>query len=179
MKASDRQSLPGIILVVVGVVLLGAQWFELTGAAVLAAIAAVFLTAYVTSRTYGFLIPGMILGGLAAGVGLQESGYDPQGGLVVIGLAGGFFGIFIVDALAGNPARWWPLIPGGILAVVGSDQLVRGTAAADAIARYWPVVLVVAGVAVLITGLRPRGTHDSSATNATHTTTSTEGTRLI
>lgn len=56
MKASDRQSLPGIILVVIGLVLLVAQWFELRGAGVLAAIAAVFLTAYATSRTYGFLI---------------------------------------------------------------------------------------------------------------------------
>lgn len=157
MKASsDRQALPGIILVVIGLVLLLAQWFEVTGAGVLAAIAAVFLTTYAASRTYGFLIPGMILLGLAAGVGLQESGFDPQGELVVIGLAGGFFGIFIVSVLAGHPDRWWPLIPGSILSVVGSEQLVRGTAAADAIARYWPVVLVVAGVAILMTSLRSR-----------------------
>jgi hypothetical protein len=172
VKASDRQSLPGIILVVIGLVLLIAQWFELTGAGVLAAIAAVFLTAYATSRNYGFLIPGMLLGGLAAGVALQESGYDPQGSLVVIGLAGGFFGIFIVDLLAGHPARWWPLIPGGILSAVGSDELVRGTAAGDAIAHFWPVVLIVAGVAVLITGLRSRGRHDGSAMSAMQTTAS-------
>jgi hypothetical protein len=153
---SDRHALPGIILVSIGLVLLVAQWFELTGAGVLAAIAAVFLTTYAASRNYGFLIPGMILLGLAAGVGLQESGYDPQGELVVIGLAGGFFGIFIVDVLTGHPDRWWPLIPGGILSAVGSEQLVRGTAAADAIARFWPVVPVIAGVAILLTSLRSR-----------------------
>ena len=157
MNASaDRQALPGLILVVIGIVLLAAQWFEITGAGVLAAIAAVFLTTYAGSRNYGFLIPGMILLGLAAGVGLQESGYDPRGELVVIGLAGGFFGIFIVDLLTGHADRWWPLIPGGILSAVGSEQLVRGTVVADAIARFWPIVLVIAGVAILMTNLRSR-----------------------
>ena len=165
---SDRQALPGIILVVIGLVLLVAQWFEVTGAGVLAAIAAVFLTTYAVSRNYGFLIPGMILLGLAAGVGLQESGYDPRGELVVIGLAGGFFGIFIVSVLTGHPDRWWPLIPGSILSAVGSEQLVRGTVVADAIARYWPVVLVIAGVAILMTSMRTRspGSHGGSGTTS-------------
>lgn len=153
---SARTALPGIMLIVIGCVLLAAQWLDVTGAGVLAAIGAVFLTAYVTSRNYGFLIPGMILGGLAAGVALQESGYDPQGGMVVMGLAAGFFGIFIIDVFTGHPDRWWPLIPAGILSVVGSDQLVRGTIVADTIARYWPLALVVAGVAILMTSMRSR-----------------------
>jgi hypothetical protein len=89
-------------------------------------------------------------------VGLQESGYDPQGGLVVIGLAGGFFGIFILDVFTGHPDRWWPLIPAGILSIVGSDQLLRGTVVPDTIARYWPLALVVAGVAILMSTLRSR-----------------------
>ena len=153
---SERPTLPGIILIVSGFVLLAAQWLDVTGAGVLAAIGAIFLTAYATSGKYGFLVPGMILGGLAAGVGLQESGYDPQGGLIVIGLAAGFFGIFIIDVFRGHPDRWWPLIPAGILSVVGSEQLVRGTVVADLIARYWPVALVLAGVAILMTSQRPR-----------------------
>lgn len=154
---SDRRALPGMILVVIGLVLLGAQWFEVTGAGVLASIAAVFFAAYAAGRNYGFLIPGMILGGLAVGVGLQESGYDPQGGLVVIGLASGFFGIFLIDLLAGHPDRWWPLIPAAILGSVGANEIARGTVAADAIARFWPVALVVAGIALLITSLSRRG----------------------
>jgi len=142
------------MLVVIGLVLFAAQWFEITGAGVLAAIAAVFLTAYVTSRNYGFLVPSMILGGLAVGVGLQESGIDPQGGLVVIGLAGGFFAIFVIDVLAGHSDRWWPLIPAGILSAVGTDQLVRGTALSDAIARFWPIALIFAGIVVLVASVR-------------------------
>jgi hypothetical protein len=90
---SDRRTLPGLILVAIGLVLLGAQWFEITGFGALAAIAVVFLASYAVTRSYGVLIPGMILAGLAVGVGLQESGYDPQVGLTVVGLACGFFGI--------------------------------------------------------------------------------------
>ena len=154
---SDRRALPGIVLVVIGLVLLGAQWLDITGAGVLAALSAVFLLTYAATRTYGLLIPGMILGGLASGVGLQQTGYDPQGGLVVIGLAGGFFGIFFIDVLLANHSnRWWPLIPAGILSAVGADQLARGTVAADVIARFWPVTLVLAGVVVLISSLRSR-----------------------
>src|SRR6476646_3595545 len=98
---SDRRTLPGLILVVIGLVLLGAQWFEITGFGALGAIAVVFLASYAITRSYGLL----------------ESGNDPQGGLTVVGLACGFFGIYVVDVLlAGHTVRWWPLIPGGILA---------------------------------------------------------------
>ena len=160
---SDRRALPGIILVVIGLVLLGAQWFDLTGAGVLAAISAVFLVTYAATRNYGLLIPGMVLGGLAAGVGLQQPGNDPEVGLVVIGLACGFFGVFFIDVvLANHPERWWPLIPAGILSAVGADQLVRGSAVADAIARFWPVALVLAGIVVLVSSLRAR--NDSAQT---------------
>lgn len=162
---TDRRTLPGVILVVIGLLLLSAQWFEIAGFGVLGAIAVVFLASYVATRTYGLLIPGMILAGLALGVGLQESGYDTKGGLVVVGLACGFFGIYVVDVmLAGHAVRWWPLIPGGILAVVGGSEVSRGTAAADAIARFWPIVLVIAGVLILFNSVRTSAGRSSTAT---------------
>jgi hypothetical protein len=152
----DRRSTAGIILVVLGLMFLAAQWFDFTGAAVLGALAMFFVVMYATTRKYGFLIPGMILGGLAVGVGLQESGYDPNGGFVVLGLGAGFIAIYLINVFVRTPASWWPLIPGGILSVVGLTQVAEGTAAAETIARLWPVGLIVAGVIVLIaTFVRP------------------------
>lgn len=152
----DRRSTAGIILVVLGLLFLAAQWFDFTGAAVLGAASVFFVVMYATTRTYGFLIPGMILGGLAIGVGLQEYGYDPSGGIVVLGLGAGFIAIYLVNVLVQSPASWWPLIPGGILSVVGVTQLTEGTAAAETIARLWPVGLIVAGIIVLVaTFMRP------------------------
>jgi len=148
---TDRGLTAGILLVVIGLLLLGANWFQATGAVALGALAAAFLVAYAGSRRYGLLIPGMILGGLAIGVGLQEAGYDgTDGGFVVLGLAAGFIGIYVVDAMVRGPAAWWPLIPGGILGVVGAIQVAEGTAAAAQIARLWPVALIAAGVVLLV-----------------------------
>jgi hypothetical protein len=152
----DRRSTAGIILVVLGLMFLAAQWFDFTGAAVLGALSVVFVVMYATTRKYGFLIPGMILGGLAVGVGLQESGYDPNGGFVVLGLGAGFIAIYVINLFVQTPASWWPVIPGGILSVVGVTQVTEGTAAAETVARLWPVGLIVAGVVVLIaTVMRP------------------------
>jgi hypothetical protein len=153
----DRRSTAGIILVVLGLMFLAAQWFDFTGAAVLGALSVFFVVMYATTRKYGFLIPGMILGGLAVGVGLQESGYDPNGGFVVLGLGAGFIAIYLINVFVQAPASWWPLIPGGILSIVGITQVAEGTAAAETVARLWPVGLIVAGIVVLIaTVMRPQ-----------------------
>jgi hypothetical protein len=152
--ALDRRLIPGVLLIAIGLVLLGAQWFDVTGGAVLGAIAAVFLVMYMSTRQYGFLVPGMILGGLAIGVGLQESGYDPRGGLVVLGLGGGFLAIYLVDMFVSGAQRWWPLIPGGILAAVGTTQIAEDTAFAEGVGRLWPLGLVVAGLLVLLASTR-------------------------
>lgn len=153
---ADRRSTAGIVLVVLGLVFLAAQWFDFSGAAVLGALSVFFVVMYATTRRYGFVIPGMILGGLAVGVGLQEYGYDPNGGFVVLGLGAGFIAIYLINVFVQAPASWWPLVPGGVLSVVGATQLAEGTAAADTIARLWPVGLIAADVIVLIaTFMRP------------------------
>ena len=162
---TDRGLTAGIVLVVIGLLLLGANWFQLTGAVALGAISAVFLVMYANTRQYGFLVPGMILGGLAAGVAVQDAGYDSQGGFVVVGLACGFIGIYIVDLIVRGPALWWPLVPGGILGIVGITQVTEGTAAEAEIARYWPLALVAAGIVLLVANaMRGRTTPEATST---------------
>lgn len=146
---SERNWIPGIILIVVGITLLAAQWFERAGGLVLGGLAFMFLALYVGTRKDGFLVPGAILAGLAIGVGLEENGYTLNGSVVVLGLAGGFLAIYVIDMLFGSHPHWWPLIPGGILAIVGGSQAIGGTEAQEIVSRWWPAVLIVVGVIVL------------------------------
>jgi hypothetical protein len=67
---------------------------------------------------------------------------------VVTCLGIGFLAIYVVSALLRLPQHhWWPLVPGGILAVVGV-LLLSGAYVGDAL-RWWPVVLVVVGALLI------------------------------
>ncbi len=155
---AQRQSLAGTALIGIGLVLLAVELFQPTDAdwIVLGSISILLFAFYAGTRQDGFLVPGAILGGLAIGVGLEDLGYSMNGGAVVLGLGAGFIAIYVIDTLFGAHPHWWPLIPGGILAVVGGSQAIGGTAAADAVARWWPAVLIMVGVFVLVAGQRQR-----------------------
>ncbi|HUQ41032.1 MAG TPA: hypothetical protein VM052_00875, partial [Candidatus Limnocylindrales bacterium] len=99
---------------------------------------------------YGFLIAGMILIGLAVGVGLEEAGRDPSDSAVLLGLAAAFVGIYLVGAATKVNGSWWPLVPGGILAVIALSQLLEDSDAAEIAARGWPVLLIVGGAVLLL-----------------------------
>ena len=151
---NDRRTLTGLILVIVGLAVFAREWFTVADAVVIASIGIAFLLAYVFTRRYGFLVPGMILGVGSVGVALQDSGYDESGGLVAIAFAVGFLGVYLVDLFARDGSRWWPLVPGTILTLIGGDALVRHAGANDVVARLAPLVLVIAGVVVLVAALR-------------------------
>lgn len=150
----DRGTLTGLILVIVGLAVFAREWFVVADAIVIASIGIMFLLAYLFTRRYGFLVPGMILGVGSVGVALQDSGYDQSGGLIAIAFALGFLGVYLVDVFAHEGSRWWPLIPGTILTLIGGDALVRDSAASDVVARLSPLALVAAGVVVLVAAWR-------------------------
>lgn len=154
-RTSERPWTAGVILIGLGLIFFAAQWLSADGALVLGAIAFVFLALFASTRALGFLIPGAILGGLAIGVGLEDAGYGMNGSVVVLGLAAGFFTIFVANVLMRAPAYWWPLIPGGILGLVGTSSAVGGTEAERTIALVWPLVLVAVGVLILFDRARP------------------------
>ncbi len=77
-----------------------------------------FIAAYFYKDSYGLLIPGCIIFGL----GLSSA----QFGIVrnysqfnTVGLGIGFIGIFVIDLINKGKTHWWPLIPGGILTIIG------------------------------------------------------------
>jgi len=117
---------------------------EFTAMYVLAAIALPFLGVFLRDRAQWWaLIPAYVLLAVGLMVVLIESGVLSElliPAYVMFAVAIPFLVLFAV-----NPKRWWPLIPGGIMAVIGLAFLVA-EAAVEYIA---PVALVVVGIWIL------------------------------
>jgi hypothetical protein len=154
-RATESPQRAGLILITIGLALLANQLFDLGGAFVLGAIAVVFFVALATTREYGFLIPAMIFTGIAAGVAATELG-DQSGGAVVLGLGGAFLGVYVIGALFFGRPHWWPLIPGGILSTIGGSLILGGPEGVETVGRFWPLVLVVIGLLLLLGVSGPR-----------------------
>lgn len=144
-----------IVLIVVGIAGLISQVWQPNadvGGWVVAIIGLGFLGAFVYTRQYGYLIPGGIMTGLGAGIVASETltfaNDEAMGGAIVLGLGLGFLAIWVIGAvvqLAGN--HWWPVVPGGILAVVGGALLIGGQAVD--LLDYWGVAVIAVGLLVL------------------------------
>lgn len=142
----------GLLLIGLGAGLLLVTLTEAGAEVLLALVGLGFLVAYGATRTYGFLIPGAIVTGLAGGILATQQGAPDAS--VVLGLGSGFLVIALVDRLLGSvgPGWWWPVIPGGILVTIGVAAV---TGIEDLPAYLVPVVLIVIGVALLLR--RPGG----------------------
>lgn len=139
----------GLILIGLGLAFFAMRIWELSGSVVLLGLGAAFLVAWTATRTYGLLVPGGILTGLGAGVLLEEQRLLGDG-VVVLGLGLGFLAIWLLDLVLGGAQarrRWWPVIPGGVLLVVGMTIGVPGLE--DIWQWAWPVALMVIGAIVL------------------------------
>ena len=86
-----------------------------------------FLATFIATRSYGFLVPGGILTGFGAALVAQDLGLVDDIGL--FGLGGGFLLIPALQLATRMPRDggwWWPLIPGGILVLLGRDRAPAG-----------------------------------------------------
>lgn len=145
-----NQLVPGLILIVLGVLFLLRDQINLSGGIVLLALGAIFLIGYFTSCGYGLLIPGCILAGLGLGEMLNSSS---------LGLGLGFIAIFGIDTLVrGRMSHWWPLIPGVIItadAALSNDNPAFA-AIRNVVADWWPLLLVLLGVLILLQSMSRR-----------------------
>lgn len=105
----------------------------------------------------GLLTSGSVVSGLGVGVLLIEHVLasltaEARGGIFLLAVAGGWAAISPLTALLRLGARWWPLLPAGVLALVGVALLLGGAVAATLalIGQLWPAVLVIAGLVVLL-----------------------------
>jgi hypothetical protein len=120
MSKGERQGgvVAGIILVLVGLVLLLINFGVFRPEILIAALGA-SLVAYIFWRLLGFLIPGMILLWLGSAIALVGSDVlkaKDEGSIILIALGLAFVSIY---AFMGRRRHWWPLIPGGILLILG------------------------------------------------------------
>lgn len=142
----NARRVSAFVLIALGVVFLVVQQAGVGGEAIVLAIGAAFLVAYAMTGTYGFLVPGGIMTGLGAGI--LYNAQTGNGGAVVLGLGLGFLSIYVLSRRV--PAGWWPLIPGGILTVIGLATAANREGLLGEIARWWPVALILAGLAILL-----------------------------
>ena len=139
----------GMILIALGVILLVGNLTTVGADALVLALGVVFLAGYAGRRGYGLLVAGGILTGLGAGIVVGH--LAGKGDYTVLGLGLGFMLIFVVDyLLTRNQRRWWPLIPGAALAIVGLSQVAPTWPGWNQVGRYWPVLLILLGVLYLV-----------------------------
>jgi hypothetical protein len=141
----DPRGVTGLLLIAGGVLWVLVANTDLDGTVVVPGIGAGFLAAYLLTRRFGLLVPGGILTGL--GVGLVVAAQNGPGEAVVLGLGLGFVAITVLDAVLGEGrAAWWPLIPGGILTLVGGSQI---AGIRDIGVYLGPVALIAVGILLL------------------------------
>lgn len=148
----------GITLVVIGLLALAANLWraDIFGLLILPALGIMFLVGAFMRRISGLLIPGSILMGLGVGTFLQQTLYasasdTARGAIVVLGLAIGFLAIMPLMQVMEKRFYWWPVIPGGILLIVGI-ALMAGTAGVaflQTLGILWPFALIAAGAYLL------------------------------
>lgn len=143
-----------LILIAVGAAGLFVQLIQPTydiGGWIVLLIGVGLLGAFVFTRGYGYLVPAGILTGLGVGIVASEAialTGEQTGGTVVLGLGLGFLSIWVIGSLLSvAESHWWPIIPGGILAVVGGALLIGGQAVD--LLDYWGVAIIALGLLVL------------------------------
>ncbi len=147
MSTNRGRIIPGLILIVLGMALLLGQYFEFGPSLFLVLLGLAFLIPYALTRSYGLLIPGCILTGIGIGLAFERAAARPDV-TVSIGLGLGFLAIFVVQMVVAGSSHWWPLIPGGILVLVGGAEAVPQIQ--GVLEKGWPVILIVIGLAILV-----------------------------
>jgi hypothetical protein len=136
----------GVVLVVIGGMLIAQQFSDALDAAGWPFVLGLALLAWWGFRgTFGVLLLAGVLTGLGVGLAVHEVVDVVRP--VALGLGAGFVAIFVLDRLRqGNP-RWWLLVPGVALLIVG---LLGQSSWWDALGGSgWPLLLVLVGLVIV------------------------------
>ncbi len=152
-ETRDRVIL-GVMLIAIGLLVFLSQIVDVPQVEllILPGLALIFLLWGLLTREVGLMIPGGILAGIALGVYLIAGPYagqieENQGGIFLLAFSAGWALISLLSLISKQGFQWWPLIPGGIIGLVGL-AVMRGGAAMqllEILGYAWPLVLVAVG----------------------------------
>lgn len=148
----------GWVLIALGALLLVGNLFHVSGSIFLIALGGAFLAGYFTNRSYGLLIPAMILIGLGLGAMFDDwRAFNLHGYEMPLFLGLGFISIYLIDRFSWHQSSLWPLWPGGILVIIALWGIAVETGLfrdiwwemMDLLGTWWPVLLIIWGVYLL------------------------------
>ncbi len=158
LETRDRVIL-GVMLIAIGILVFLSQVAKIPQVEllILPGLAVIFLIWGLLTREIGLVIPGGILAGIALGIYLITGPYagqieQNQGGVFLLAFSAGWALITLLSPLTKQSFQWWPLIPGGIIGLVGL-AVMRGGAALrllEIIGYLWPLALVAVGAYLLL-----------------------------
>jgi hypothetical protein len=152
---ADGRWIGGIILILIGAGLLAGQLVPDIERYAPLVVGLGLLIIFLFTRNAGALIGGCIVTGIGVGLLMDIQFPSSDGSWVPLCLGLGFLGIWIFGGLLRMPeARFWPLVPGGILTFVGVAAL--GGLSSEIAQYVWPVLLIGIGVIAIISSLRRR-----------------------
>ena len=166
-RGSDGRWIGGIILILIGAGLLAGQFVPDIGRYAPVVVGLGLLIIFLVTRNAGALIGGAIVTGIGVGLLMQTQFPESGGAWIPLCLGLGFLGIWVFGGLLRMPeARFWPLIPGGILTFVG---IVALGGLSGAFGQYvWPAVLILIGLVSIVSSLRRKpAAPDSTTASAT------------
>ena len=123
---------------------------ELIAALLFWGLAAAFWHIYLLQRTehWWALIPGgfmLVLGGVIV-LSAFTVNITILGALLFAGMGGVFF---VLYALSGAARQWWSLIPGSVLVIFGLFILISAVEGNAQLMRWWPLLIILIGLAIL------------------------------
>ena len=142
----------GVVLIVFGGASLLQRWLDIGNIIVLILGLGMLAWGSISHRT-GWIIPGGVLTGIGLGILAQEGHWffplADQNGVFLICFAIGWFLITLLSSLF-TCTQWWALIPGGIMAVIGSSILVtNGAVRWEDLNLVYAIILLSAGLFLL------------------------------
>ena len=144
----------GFVLVLIGGGALAAQLWPDWDRYIPLVIGLGLLAVFAVNRSYGLLVFGALLTGVGAGLLVSDlfPKADADGPGATLGLGFGFVSIWIIGALLRlKEQHFWPLIPGGILLLVGTG-LTFDLFEQDISKYAIPAIVLAIGVVIMLVG---------------------------